>query len=291
MGNFANNGGLSCEEINNLDLVEFLAAIGHHPKKISRENYWYLSPLRDEKTASFKVNRRINRWYDFGTGQGSTLVDFGIAYYCCTIRELIGILSGPFQYVPRANIQPGGEPESQVTILNLFPITSLPLIRYLQQRRIDLVVAQTHCQEATYQIGDRTYYALAFKNNKGGYELRNAYFKGSTTPKASSIIDIGARELYVFEGFFDFLSFQSIYRELPRPANLLVLNSLAFWEANLPYMGRHDKIHLFLDRDPAGTRYASQALTLSNRFQDESKLYTGHKDLNEWLCHFGQHGP
>ena len=291
MGYFAKTGRLSCEEINSLDLVDFLAAIGHHPKKISRQNYWYFSPMRNENTASFKVNRQINRWYDFGTGQGSTLVDFGIAYYRCTIRELLEILSGPFQTVPRSQAQPVGQTERPAIILDLFPITALELVCYLQKRRIDLIVARTFCQEAIYQIAGRKYYALAFKNSKGGYELRNAYFKGSTTPKASTIVDIGANELYVFEGFFDFLSFHSIYKELPRPANFLVLNSLAFWEANLPFMQRHRKIHLFLDHDPAGIRYSTKAIALSTRFQDESKLYTGHKDLNEWLCHFGQNGP
>jgi len=284
-------GRFSCKEINNLDLVEFLAAIGHHPKKISRQNYWYLSPLRDEKTPSFKVNRQLNRWYDFGTGQGSTLVDFGIAYYHCTIREIVDILSGPFQKVPRAKLETESGLENKATIVDLFPITSPGLVRYLQQRRIDLVVAQTFCFEATYQIRNRNYYAIAFRNVKGGYELRSAFFKGSTTPKASSFIDMDAKELYVFEGFFDFLTFRTLHLQLPRPANFLILNSLVFWETNLALMERHSPVHLLLDRDPAGLRSTSQALSLSPRFQDESKLYTGYKDLNEWHCYVGNKGP
>jgi len=31
--------------------------------------YWYLSPLREEKEASFKVNRKKNVWYDHGIGK------------------------------------------------------------------------------------------------------------------------------------------------------------------------------------------------------------------------------
>ena len=32
--------------------------------------YWYLSPLRKEVTPSFKVNDRLNEWYDFGEATG-----------------------------------------------------------------------------------------------------------------------------------------------------------------------------------------------------------------------------
>ncbi|HMH35256.1 MAG TPA: CHC2 zinc finger domain-containing protein [Puia sp.] len=86
----------TCAELNNLDIVDYLASIGHFPRKIKGHNYWYLSPLRTEKTPSFKVNRNLNRWKDFGTGEGSSLVDFGIRYFNCTIKELLITLSGPF---------------------------------------------------------------------------------------------------------------------------------------------------------------------------------------------------
>ena len=35
-------------------------------KKINNNDYWYLSPLRNEKEASFKINRSKNTWYDHG---------------------------------------------------------------------------------------------------------------------------------------------------------------------------------------------------------------------------------
>ncbi len=49
----------SCEEARQMDMVAYLSALGYEPIKVRKFDYWYLSPLRDEKTASFKINRKI----------------------------------------------------------------------------------------------------------------------------------------------------------------------------------------------------------------------------------------
>src|SRR6185312_3257192 len=78
---------LSCEEARKIDLVDYLAHLGHYPRRIRQNEYWYISPLRDEKTASFKVNRKLNLWFDHGMGKGGNTVDFGISYHRCPIPE------------------------------------------------------------------------------------------------------------------------------------------------------------------------------------------------------------
>lgn len=154
-----------------MDIVDYLDSIDILPRKISGNNYWYLSPLRTEKTASFKVNRKLNRWKDFGTGEGSTLVDFGIRYYHCTISELLVKLSEPFltgKIVPHKNLSVAPFTETSVRILDIYSIRSAGLIHYLRERRIAMNVAQKYCEEATYAIAARKYYGLCFKNNSGG---------------------------------------------------------------------------------------------------------------------------
>ena len=79
----------SCAEARQIDLVGYLAQLGHHPVQVRHPNYWYLSPLRKEKTPSFKVNQKLNCWYDHGLGQGGNLIDFGIRYHGCTVSELL----------------------------------------------------------------------------------------------------------------------------------------------------------------------------------------------------------
>ncbi len=48
-------------------------------------------------------------------------------------------------------------------------------------------------------------------------------------------------------------------------------------------MEKHETIHLYLDNDEAGRKCTSLALKRSPAFKDESKLYQGYKDLNEWM--------
>ena len=87
---------LSIEEARRADIVDYLAKLGHEPSKIKGSDYWYSSPLRNEKTPSFKVNRKLNRWYDHGLGKGGNIIDFAILYNNCTIGEFLRQLSGHY---------------------------------------------------------------------------------------------------------------------------------------------------------------------------------------------------
>ena len=77
------------EEVKNTDMVDYLSSLGFKPAKVTRNDYWYISPFREETTPSFKVNRNINRWYDFGEGKGGNIVDFGVLYHNCSVKELL----------------------------------------------------------------------------------------------------------------------------------------------------------------------------------------------------------
>ncbi|SKC18682.1 hypothetical protein SAMN05660293_05354 [Dyadobacter psychrophilus] len=57
---------LSLKQIKEIDMVDYLSALGHEPVHIRNSDHWYHSPLREESTPSFKINRSLNRWFDFG---------------------------------------------------------------------------------------------------------------------------------------------------------------------------------------------------------------------------------
>lgn len=285
---------LSLDDINKLDIVDFLASIGIEPKKVSGHNYWYLSPLPDrtEKTPSFKVNRKLNRWWDFGIGEGSTLVDFGIRYYNCTIRELKEKLSGPAlspRNVPQHNPTADVDAEQEIEILHTYPIRSFYLIRYLWERRISLDVARQYCVEAQYTFGPKPYYAIGFRSDAGGYELRNKYHKYSTRPKGPTHITTPSNDLAIFEGFFDLLTFVT-FIDIPHTVlpDLLVLNSASFFEAAIPLMDTYRNKHLFLDNDRTSDKFTKMALAKKKGFIDHRSLYTGYNDLNQWACNVGK---
>lgn len=140
-----------------------------------------------------------------------------------------------------------------------------------------------------YEINGRKYFAIGFQNNAGGYELRNSFFKGGSTPKDITTIVTGANEVVVFEGFFDFLSFGTIHKNgAPAKSNIVVLNSLFFFEKARPFMEKHDVINLYLDRDKSGQNCTRYALSLNEKYTDKSDLYKHHKDLNDWTMNIGR---
>jgi hypothetical protein len=284
---------MTIEKAKDIDMVDYLASLGHHPTKITPPHYWYISPLHDERTPSFKVNRHLNKWYDFADGKGGNLVDFGILYHQCSISELLQKLSGPaitLEKHPAQTQQQLDTVQKPIEILSTHLISSYPLTRYLWSRRINENIANKYCQEVRYKRGDKIYYAIGFKNDRGGFELRNEKFKGGSSPKDVTTMGNGAKDLAVFEGFFDFLSYQTLnYKQGMTDHNFLILNSAAFFERSLPFMQTHGQVHLFLDTDKTGEKCTLQALDLDkDKFTDERGLYRQYKDLNDWLMHVGQ---
>jgi hypothetical protein len=284
---------MNCEQANRLDLGGYLTLLGHQPVKTRGNALWYHSPLHEDKTPSFKVDRSKNTLYDFGLGKGGTLVDFVCALDGCDIsRALQKIESGEgqhlFSFPPQKSTS---EPEeNRIKIARVSEgITDMVLARYLHQRNIPKTIAEKFCQQITYQSGEKLYCAIGFKNNAGGYELRSPNFKGSSSPKFISWLNNSADSVSVFEGFFDFLTYQSIHRNQPHePTNFLVLNSLSFFTRSLLLMEKHERMHFYLDNDPAGKKCLEQALSRTKKVSDESGLYRGYKDLNEWSVSFGK---
>jgi hypothetical protein len=248
--------------------------------------------LRQERTASFKVDRKLNLWYDHGLGKGGNLIDFAILYNNCTVGELLQTLNTNLSFHPPVSMsmkQRQRNVHSSLIILQEKPLTSFALQRYLYQRRIPVEVASRFCKEVLYEFSGRKYMAIGFKNNSGGYELRNPYFKGSSAPKDSTTFENNTKKVAVFEGFFDFLSFQTICQhQEPPPISFVVLNSVSLFEKARPFMEQHEAIYLYLDHDKTGQNCSRYALSLNKKYQDKSGLYQQYKDLNEWMMHIGK---
>ena len=76
-------------DLKNISIRDFLARRGIQPK-YERNGYgMYLSPLREERTPSFKVDYVRNLWYDFGLGEGGTLLTLVMRLERCDSREAV----------------------------------------------------------------------------------------------------------------------------------------------------------------------------------------------------------
>lgn len=289
---------MTCRQARTIDLVNYLAGLGYQPKKIRNNDYWYKSPFRDERTPSFKVNRKLNAWYDFGEGKGGDLVAFGTRYFHCSISDLLQRLNGlvavndlSFYSAPRLVTEKRETNEGKIQVISERRLSSKILLSYLKQRKIPVTVARHFCLEADFLLYNKKHTAIGFKNDAGGFELRSHEFKISSSPKTVTFIDNLEQRLIVFEGFFNFLSFHAIQRSKSKPvitlpgseANFLVLNSLAFFRKSRDIMEQHRQVYLFLDRDKAGSKATAEALEWSPCYIDKSYLYRSFKDLNECL--------
>lgn len=281
---------MNCAEANHIDMVDYLNSLGFLATKIKGDDYWYHSPFRNEKEPSFKINRKKNVWYDHGLGRGGRLVDFIIEFYCCETSEALQKISffqpqissnnnyqRPLFHLHQNSLE--NHKDARETGIRIIaakqPINDLVLCRYVRQRGIKKSIADSYAYEVHFTVGEKEkiYRAVGFKNNAGGYELRNEYFKGSSSPKYITYVDNKAKNISVFEGFFDFLSYQFIYQNQDEKlTNFLVLNSLSFFERSVLLMEKHEAVQLYLDHDKAGKKWLEFAQSRSKRYVDESKL-------------------
>jgi DNA primase len=158
-----------------IDLVEYLGKLGYQPVKIRNHDYWYLSPLRNEKAPSFKVNRKMNAWYDHGMGKGGDLIDFGRLYHQCTIKELLLRLENDNGSIVSFHQRPAGEKKEiidtggKIMVTDCRVISDPSLRKYLHERNIPLAIANRFCSEVDFELYSKKHTAIGFKNNAGGY--------------------------------------------------------------------------------------------------------------------------
>ena len=56
-------------------------------------------------------------------------------------------------------------------------LTNRVLLTYLEERCVDVETAKNVCKEVYFKQNGKSYFAVAFPNISGGYEIRNRYFK------------------------------------------------------------------------------------------------------------------
>jgi Toprim-like len=176
------------------------------------------------------------------------------------------------------------EPKNTITISTVKPLQSNSLIAYCESRKIPFNVAFKFLNEVHYTNNGKSYYSLGFRNDKGGFELRNQSFKGCTHPKTITTFEVPeSKTVYLFEGFFDFLSAMAFFGTSKPLNTVIVLNSLSLLSQAKERLNKAETIHTFLDRDDAGTKAVEKLRTDKVNIVDRSVIYDGYNDFNEYL--------
>ena len=237
-----------------IPITDILSKLGYNPKKTKGTEVWYLSPLRKENTPSFKVDTKLNLWYDHGSHQGGSGIDLIMNLRNFTVKEAFSELESMFattssfqQKTPlkSQNNSPLEEKENQDKIneennciKSIKPLEHKALIEYLESRKINFEIAKHYICEIHYQLNNMNFFAIGFQNDSKGFEIRSKHFKGSLKNSPKDITTIinpneESKTLLIFEGFIDFLSLFTVnsfknYQDLKD--DVIVLNSVSFIE-------------------------------------------------------------
>ncbi len=278
-----NSKRITCERARNFSIVKTLASFGHFPSRTTEKEAWFLSPLRSETQASFKVSLLLNKWYDHGIGKGGNGLDLIVAMKKCSVREALELISKEkdFFFFQQPILKKENPPT--IEIIEVKTIQHQALIQYLDARMISIKTAQQYCKEITYQIKDKSCFSIGLQNKEGGWELRNKYFKISSSPKSYTYLKNNADRLLILEGMFDLLSMAELYPDELATSDVIVLNSLSFLQPVSYLFVNYKEVELYLDHDESGRIHSKELINRYSNVKDKSGCYIGYKDLNEQL--------
>ena len=275
----------------NLQQLKQIVRISDYLGTEEKEKEFYIhSPFRAEKTPSFKINPVLNTWYDFGTGEGGTILDLIMKLENKDTKEAVKRLkelagdttSNSFFSFPQQNTF--NNQSNKIIDYEIKPLSNKALIKYLQERKISLQASKQHLKEIYYKVNNKNYFGLAFRNNSKGYEIRNKYFKGAVGTKDITTImnaEEKKKECVVFEGFMDFLSYLTIKSSTNK--DFIILNSVSLVDKSIQIIKQYNHIFLALDNDNAGDIATQKIIEHIPGAIDVRGYYKGFKDLNEFI--------
>ncbi len=285
-------------ELNKISIANYLANANIHPVKRKGYEAFYLSPFRTESNPSFKVDTQQNVWYDFGLGKGGQLIDLvmlldnATLYHTICKLEKIDISAEVCMNVPTSEQTNaptnscsfhGKESTPTITIQRVTELVHPALLQYLDQRAINASLAREHCKQIHYATNGRGYFALGFKNDSNGWNLRSEYFKGCTSMDISTCRAVSLSTALVFEGFMDYLSYLTISNLRKPTDSIVVLNSTSNLNKAIDFIKSLDKVHTYLDNDEGGRKATQQIKEVCQIHIDKSIEFANFKDLNEYL--------
>lgn len=275
---------MDARQMREIPIADFLNVMGIHPSKQRGNVLWYSSPYRTERTPSFKVDTAKNVWFDFGIGKGGDIFDLAgefIGSGDFLLRAAFIAKSGTCPLPIMKQAQRNEEKEAVFEDIWVRPLQDAKLLGYLKERGIDTDIAIPNCEEVRYRVHGKRYYAIGFRNDAGGMELRNRFFKGCIPPKDISLKRNGSDGCAIFEGFIDYLSAMQMGIIA---SDWLVLNSVSNVEKAVKVLQDYERIECYLDNDEAGRRTFQRLYDcFGEKVIDRSFLYADHKDLNEFL--------
>ncbi|MCU0440421.1 MAG: toprim domain-containing protein [Raineya sp.] len=306
------------KKIREYPIEQYLAYEGFQPQNIRHNHgyggleYWYNSPLHDERTPSFKVNEFTNTWADFGLSGTNTaymkgnIIDFVMQYKNKSFIEALQDISSvaklelrPIVQEPSVEIEKQFEQkrkEASYLIQKEQPLQNKALLDYIKERKISEEVAKKYCKEVYWQYEGKDIpkhaFGISLKNESNALEVSNRYGKYSLGAKDITVIKTQNEHAQkngawiIFEGKYDFMAYMTEKKYHEPPSNVIILNSISLTQRAIQYLQNEQaqKVLLCADFDEGGDRCTLDfQKTFQKNCYDMRVTYQGYKDYNDKL--------
>ena len=272
---------MNCSEAKNISIKAVLESFSLFPSKENSRTAFYFALDREEKTPSLSVDFIKNTAFDFGTGKSYDSISIVQTMKKCSVSDALKYLEQFNFSFQKQNLKLENLPKGY-EIIDVKEIQHPALIHYLKSRNVE--DQKKWVEEIHYRMNDKNYFGIGFKNDSGGYEIRNAYSKICLDKKDITSIKNDSKDVRIFEGFFDFLSFKKVENYLEKEtSDYIILNSVSMIHKIKNEIGNYKNIELYFDNDEAGTRAVEIIKNDLKNAEDCRVLYSDFKDLNDWL--------
>jgi DNA primase len=284
-------------------MIQLLQSLGFNAIKENSKGYLYISPFSiNEKTPSFYVLKNTKgeclNYKCWSSSKGGDIYNFIMEYYHLDFKSaksrLNAILNHNYTKTQKHEQKHEQKPtipmETTYKIISITDIQKQYLKDYLLSRAI--IFSFNQVKEITYQITNKDksitiYTALSFVNDSKGYEVRNKYFKGSFGTKDISFIKSTnhSKNVKIFEGFMDYLSYLNISTIDINHYDVIVLNSTALINKAMKILElkQYNSIELYFDNDKSGSISTDEVLKVYPNAIDKRATYKNFNDVNDYI--------
>lgn len=210
-----------------------------------------------QRTGSIAVDHRTNVWYDHAAGRGGDVLEAVQVFENKTFVQSVDQLS---DLPTERTVVPQNKHKtaSKIIIESVKNVSHPALVNYIRSRGLDPDEISDFAKEVQWQNKGKSYFAVGFPNESGGWVLRSSIFKGNILGGGISIQNLGTpNRIKIFEGWFDFLSYLKLSGATDFKA--IILNSTANLKLSLilDVLTECEVVDLYLDNDVTGEKYTN----------------------------------
>jgi hypothetical protein len=175
-----------------------------------------------------------------------------------------------------------------IEIVSCNDIISEDIFSYTDTRCISRHLIKQYCKQVSFRFPmgkrpGRIYTSCGFPTDSGSFELRDSFFKVSSSPKSISTIKGDKSRYILFEGFMDFLSALVYFEKDKFDETVIVLNSLSFIGGLVAFLESLESVDLYLDRDKPADEKIKALQGSKMNYIDKRFLFSPFSDFNEFL--------